>query len=265
MNSPKVFLRAAYAARTRRAEQQRVNDTLSAMQYGLLLRPKTDPIDEEVVHDVNGMQVAHTSIQGYRINMEDKHVIGETDIDGHSVIAIFDGHAGDGAAKRVSKHVLECIQMEPDWAEYKKSVSLNSKSGKLRTTDAMIDTLCRVLIGAFKSLDTMLADAGVISGCTAVVALVTPTNVLCASVGDSRCVICQTNGACVALSKDHKPENPMERRRIELAGGFVADNRVNGELAMSRALGDFQYKQRGSYHIDDFNASPKCCVFEKPT
>ena len=31
-------------------------------------------------------------------------------------------------------------------------------------------------------------------------------------------------------------------RRIQNAGGFVDDGRVNGMLALSRALGDFEYK-----------------------
>ena len=34
----------------------------------------------------------------------------------------------------------------------------------------------------------------------------------------------------------------MERRRIEAAGGKVMFNRVNGDLAVSRAFGDFQFK-----------------------
>ena len=32
--------------------------------------------------------------------------------------------------------------------------------------------------------------------------------------------------------------------RVEAAGGFVQWNRVDGDLAVSRALGDFTYKNR---------------------
>lgn len=45
------------------------------------------------------------------------------------------------------------------------------------------------------------------------------------------------------LSFDHKPNNEKETQRIKDAGGWVAFNRVNGSLALSRALGDFVYKQ----------------------
>ena len=42
--------------------------------------------------------------------------------------------------------------------------------------------------------------------------------------------------------QDHKPCNPREKERIQNAGGSVMIQRVNGSLAVSRALGDYDYK-----------------------
>ena len=47
---------------------------------------------------------------------------------------------------------------------------------------------------------------------------------------------------CFPLSEDHKPSNTEEKARIEAAGGFVEEDRVNGSLNLSRSLGDFEYK-----------------------
>ncbi len=59
--------------------------------------------------------------------------------------------------------------------------------------------------------------------------------------GDSRSVLCR-GGEAVPLSQDHKPNMAGERARIEGAGGRVSIGRVNGDLAVSRALGDFPFK-----------------------
>lgn len=60
--------------------------------------------------------------------------------------------------------------------------------------------------------------------------------------GDSRAIAC-VNGKVDVLSIDHKPSNEAELKRITAAGGWVEFNRVNGNLALSRALGDFLLKR----------------------
>lgn len=60
--------------------------------------------------------------------------------------------------------------------------------------------------------------------------------------GDSR-AIASVNGNVDVLSLDHKPSNETEIERIRAAGGWVEFNRVNGNLALSRALGDFGFKK----------------------
>lgn len=79
------------------------------------------------------------------------------------------------------------------------------------------------------------------SGSTAVACLISPSHVYLINCGDSRAIL--ASGQQVALgTHDHKPINPCERERIQNAGGSVMIQRVNGSLAVSRALGDYEYK-----------------------
>lgn len=49
-----------------------------------------------------------------------------------------------------------------------------------------------------------------------------------ANVGDARAVLCR-GGKAVRLTYDHKGSDSQEAKRITDAGGFVMNNRVNGE------------------------------------
>lgn len=71
------------------------------------------------------------------------------------------------------------------------------------------------------------------------------------------------------LTKDHHPDREDERSRVEAAGGYILEwagvYRVNGELALSRAIGDVPYK-RLVYNLLSFSPSisftyqfPKVC------
>lgn len=86
-----------------------------------------------------------------------------------------------------------------------------------------------------------------LGGTTALVFLRVGNRVYIANAGDSRAVLCR-NGKGVRVSTDHKPELKEEEERIQAAGGNVTRitnkqgkviGRVNGMLAVSRALGDF--------------------------
>ncbi len=71
-----------------------------------------------------------------------------------------------------------------------------------------------------------------------------------ANAGDSRSIAFTTAKSTVSLSHDHKPENKIEKERIQNAGGLIVENilckvlQSNSKseiscIAVSRALGDF--------------------------
>ena len=84
-------------------------------------------------------------------------------------------------------------------------------------------------------------------GCTATTAIITKDEIYCANAGDSRTVL-SVNGKAENLSDDHKPDNLEEKKRIQNAGCYVEGGRVNSTLAVSRALGDFDYKRHPSFN-----------------
>lgn len=99
-------------------------------------------------------------------------------------------------------------------------------------------------------------DPGNDSGCTAVVALLVGRELYVANAGDSRCVVCR-DGKAIEMSFDHKPEDELERTRINKAGGRVTqDGRVNGGLNLSRAIGDHAYKTNKDLPLSDQMISP---------
>ena len=53
---------------------------------------------------------------------------------------------------------------------------------------------------------------------------------------------CSRGGKAIRLSYDHKAVDMNERIRIIEAGGFIMRDRVNGSLAITRALGDLPLK-----------------------
>lgn len=172
-------------------------------------------------------RVGSSCMQGWRINMEDSHthLLSLPDDPGTAFFAVYDGHGGAKIAQYAGKHLHKFILQRPEYKEG--SIPDAMKQGFLDVDTAMLE-------------DEALKDE--MAGTTAVSVLIKDNTLFCANVGDSR-AIASIGGRVEPLSYDHKPSNYGEKKRIVAAGGWVEYNRVNGNLALSRALGDFIFKK----------------------
>ncbi|KAF8827673.1 hypothetical protein HHX47_DHR4000358 [Lentinula edodes] len=174
---------------------------------------------------------AITEMQGWRITMEDSHaIVLDLDDDKHernAFFAVYDGHGGGTVAKFAGQNVHKRLVTE--------------ESYQSKAYDA---ALKRAFLGTDEDIRASPAHARDPSGCTAVAALVTKDKIYVANAGDSRSVL-SVKGEVKPLSFDHKPTNEYaaEKSRISGAGGYVEYGRVNGNLALSRAIGDFEFKK----------------------
>ena len=139
------------------------------------------------------------------------------------LFGVFDGHSGTACAEFVARRVPEILG----------GSGLGAGDGRAAT---------RALRTALLQADAEFRDAGgpeqAHSGSTALVALAEEGRLLVASVGDSRAVLSR-KGAAAELTVDHKPDAPGELTRIESAGGHVVDGYLDGNISVSRALGNW--------------------------
>ena len=81
-------------------------------------------------------------------------------------------------------------------------------------------------------------------GCTSCVCIIDSLTkkIFFANAGDSR-IILSKNGKAIRMSVDHKPDLELEKNRILKAQGWIDENgRINGNLNLSRTLGDLEFK-----------------------
>ena len=80
-------------------------------------------------------------------------------------------------------------------------------------------------------------------GCTANVVFIREGTLYVANAGDARCVAA-IGGKALHLSNDHKPTLSREKQRV-IKAGFSVNNegRIDGNLNLSRAIGDLKYKK----------------------
>lgn len=139
-----------------------------------------------------------------------------------SYYAVFDGHAGTDAAAYAAAHLHELL--------------VESSSYPADLVQAFNE--------AFVSCDKTFVSTSKKSGSTAVCTLIKGEFLYTAWLGDSQATLVR-NGVPIKIVDSHKPNRDDERARIEALGGSImhwGTWRVNGQLAVSRAIGDGEYK-----------------------
>jgi serine/threonine protein phosphatase PrpC len=160
--------------------------------------------------------------------MEDTHAIQLALGPSHpntTLVAVFDGHGGDEASKYLAEHLplaLAELKDPHDPVQLRDCFVKHDlefyKTHPTKTTAGA--TIALVLIEPFET---------------------TSFRVTSVHVGDSRVLLLRKQ--VLFATTDHKPNIPEEKKRICDAGGFVSyNNRVNGNLAVSRAFGDWDLK-----------------------
>jgi len=138
-----------------------------------------------------------------------------------SFYGVFDGHGGKDAAHYVRDNLPRIIVEDADFPlELEKVVKRSFVE-----TDS-------------KFAETFSHHKGLSSGTTALTAMIFGRSLLVANAGDCRAVLSR-RGTAIEMSKDHRPCCINERKRVESLGGYVDDGYLNGQLAVTRALGDW--------------------------
>lgn len=120
-------------------------------------------------------------------------------------------------------------------------------SERCREDGSFREPLRRRKSRAEESLSSVPVSLTRACGTTATVVTLVGDQFTVAHVGDSRAVLSSRDGSVIRLFEDHRPGRRDEMERIESAGGLVVEvsgtYRVNGVLAVSRAIGDPELKK----------------------
>ncbi|KAM5236396.1 putative protein phosphatase 1N [Ctenodactylus gundi] len=211
-------------------KEEKAEHTVSDQPKTLLAAPRCAQRPHGGAAASWGLRFGASAAQGWRARMEDAHsarlaLPGLPP--GWAFFAVLDGHGGARAARFGARHLPDHVLAELGPAP--------------REPEGVRGALRRAFLSADERLRS-LWPRGDPGGSTAVALLVSPRFLYLAHCGDSRAVLSRA-GALAFSTEDHRPLRPRERERIYDAGGTIRRRRVEGSLAVSRALGDFAYKR----------------------
>jgi len=171
----------------------------------------------------------------YRRRMEDAHYL-EDGFNGDpsmGFFAIYDGHGGKEAAIFASENFHKVLAEEIN----KEGPSIFSNP------EAVLQAKRRAYLATDEKLKGAVPSH---HGCTAVTCVVVgkgeSRQLFAANVGDARAVLCR-DGKAIRLTEEHKASEVAEAKRITDSGGFIINGRVNGQIIITRSLGDHLMKE----------------------
>ncbi|KAL5212447.1 hypothetical protein ABZP36_023294 [Zizania latifolia] len=223
------------------------------------------------------VKYASSTVQGCCQIMEDA-LAAELDIDvlkATSFFGVFDGHGGADVARYCAKRfhtmLLEDEHFQNSLPNAIRSVCSRIDDDLKRSNEWRESVNPRDNGNWFQCLPTGICAnlwcsteetpyvGPLYEGSTACVVIIRGNQITVGNVGDSCCVL-SLNGQAFDLSRVHRPSDRGERARIQAAGGRVYVyqtyqlrfgegrvmkhvHRIQGRLAVSRAIGDFGFKQ----------------------
>ena len=183
----------------------------------------------------NGFTWASAEHDGYKSPSEDRHSvlpIGKTAI----ILAVFDGHGGSSCSQFVNSTLPETL---------KKRIESENAIDDVDTLQAILEEECL-------AIDEVIKRKRLYSGSTGSIAIITPTHIVVANIGDSPVLYFTSNGELLFHSIDHDCNNVAELKRLNEIGG-ICGKREDGPMALAdkygipslmvtRAFGDLSFK-----------------------
>jgi len=194
--------------------------------------------------EASDLLFAVASMQGWRNALEDTWITIPDFAQDVSLFGVFDGHGGPEVAKFCAKYFP--IELE-------KSTYFQSQDYKTALEKTCIRMDALLLSQAGQELYREFSKGkgtGLLTGCTAIIALITSREIYIANAGDSKAFISKGENEIISLSTDHLPNVKSERARIKSAGGYVSEGRVNDSLNLTRSIGDLQFKQNSALGLE---------------
>ena len=162
----------------------------------------------------------------FRKNMEDKSksIDGFNNSNDNSFFCIFDGHGGNEVSTYLQKNIINYMrQYFPNFDLLFQKLDdnfLNENFAQVGSTGCIIYITKEYSINKSKKI------------------------LYCVNIGDTRAILINKTGY-KRLSYDDRADDKYEMERVKKSGGIIFGGRVFGNLMLTRAFGDYEFKKYG--------------------